>query len=217
MKKDVLKKRVLTSAVLIFFIFLIFKSIYFMVLALLIFGTISILEFLNLTKKIFKRNVFNYTVNFFYIFFLIIFSISFFYLYNFQHTKLILFILLAGCVASDIGGYVFGKIFKGPKLTKISPKKTISGALGSLIFTCVVILSLIYIETNFLNFSIFIVSLVTSISCQFGDLFFSFLKRKAKLKDTGNLLPGHGGVLDRLDGIFFGIPFGFLTLILLFK
>lgn len=217
MKKDVLKKRVLTSAVLIFFIFLIFKSIYFMVLALLIFGTISILEFLNLTKKIFKRNVFNYTVNFFYIFFLSIFSISFFYLYNFQHTKLILFILLAGCVASDIGGYVFGKIFKGPKLTKISPKKTISGALGSLIFTCVVILSLIYIETNFLNFSIFIVSLVTSISCQFGDLFFSFLKRKAKLKDTGNLLPGHGGVLDRLDGIFFGIPFGFLTLILLFK
>lgn len=217
MKKDVLKKRVLTSAVLIFFIFLIFKSIYFMVLALLIFGTISILEFLNLTKKIFKRNVFNYTVNFFYIFFLSIFSISFFYLYNFQHTKLILFILLAGCVASDIGGYVFGKIFKGPKLTKISPKKTISGALGSLIFTCVVILSLIYIETNFLNFSIFIVSLVTSISCQFGDLFFSFLKRKAKLKDTGNFLPGHGGVLDRLDGIFFGIPFGFLTLILLFK
>ena len=188
-----------------------------MVLALLIFGTISILEFLNLTKKIFKRNVFNYTVNFFYIFFLSIFSISFFYLYNFQHTKLILFILLAGCVASDIGGYVFGKIFKGPKLTKISPKKTISGALGSLIFTCVVILSLIYIETNFLNFSIFIVSLVTSISCQFGDLFFSFLKRKAKLKDTGNFLPGHGGVLDRLDGIFFGIPFGFLTLIILFK
>ena len=123
-------------------------------------------------------------------------------MYNFQHTKLILFILLAGCVASDIGGYVFGKIFKGPKLTKISPKKTISGALGSLIFTCVAILSLIYIETNFLNFSIFIVSLVTSISCQFGDLFFSFLKRKAKLKDTGNLLPGHGGVLDRLDGIF---------------
>ena len=217
MKKDVLKKRVLTSAVLIFFIFLIFKSIYFMVLALLIFGTISILEFLNLTKKIFKRNVFNFMVNFFYIFFLSIFSISFFYFYNFQHTKLILFILLAGCVASDIGGYVFGKIFKGPKLTKISPKKTISGALGSLIFTCVVILSLIYIETNFLNFSIFIVSLVTSISCQFGDLFFSFLKRKAKLKDTGNLLPGHGGVLDRLDGIFFGIPFGFLTLILLFK
>ena len=217
MKKDVLKKRVLTSAVLIFFIFLIFKSIYFMVLALLIFGTISILEFLNLTKKIFKRNVFNFMVNFFYIFFLSIFSISFFYFYNFQHTKLILFILLAGCVASDIGGYVFGNIFKGPKLTKISPKKTISGALGSLIFTCVVILSLIYIETNFLNFSIFIVSLVTSISCQFGDLFFSFLKRKAKLKDTGNFLPGHGGVLDRLDGIFFGIPFGFLTLILLFK
>ena len=217
MKKDVLKKRVLTSAVLIFFIFLIFKSIYFMVLALLIFGTISILEFLNLTKIIFKGNVFNFLVNFFYIFFLSIFSISFFYLYSFQYTKLILFILLAGCVASDIGGYVFGKTFKGPKLTKISPKKTISGALGSLIFTCVVILSLIYIETNFLNFSIFIVSLITSISCQFGDLFFSFLKRKAKLKDTGNFLPGHGGVLDRLDGIFFGIPFGFLTLILLFK
>ena len=58
--------------------------------------------------------------------------------------------------------------------------------------------------------------MITSISCQLGDLFFSYLKRKAKVKDSGNFLPGHGGVLDRLDGILLGIPFGFLTLTLIF-
>ena len=114
--------------------------------------------------------------------------------------------MLVGCVASDIGGYVFGKIFKGPKLTKISPNKTIAGSLGSFTLASLTTLSLIFLETNIINFSIFLIGLNTSLFCQLGDLFFSYLKRKAKLKDTGNFLPGHGGILDRLDGIFFGIP-----------
>ena len=129
--------------------------------------------------------------------------------------KTLIFILLTGCIASDIGGYVIGKFFKGPKLTSISPNKTISGSLGSFVFTCLIfiIISLMFVDD--LNYKIFILALITSLAAQAGDLFFSFLKRKAKIKDTGNLLPGHGGVLDRLDGIFLGVPVGLITFILL--
>jgi len=123
---------------------------------------------------------------------------------------------LFGCIASDIGGYVFGKIFKGPKLTKISPKKTIAGAIGSIFFTCLVIVGAITIFTKNFSYNILIVGIITSLACQFGDLFFSILKRKAKIKDTGKFLPGHGGVLDRLDAIFLGIPIGFISLALLY-
>tara|TARA_B100000941_G_scaffold61620_1_gene40675 strand:+ start:215 stop:604 length:390 start_codon:yes stop_codon:yes gene_type:complete len=126
-----------------------------------------------------------------------------------------LFILLFGCIGSDIGGYIFGKTFKGPKLTSISPNKTISGSIGSFIFTFLIVGILMFYFTGKFNLKIFILSFFTSLACQIGDLFFSFLKRKAKVKDTGNILPGHGGVLDRLDGIFFGIPAGFLTLLIL--
>tara|TARA_B100001093_G_C26653668_1_gene938626 strand:- start:567 stop:992 length:426 start_codon:yes stop_codon:yes gene_type:complete len=140
----------------------------------------------------------------------------FFSFSNFFQLKILLFSLLFGCVASDIGGFVFGRIFKGPRLTKISPNKTISGAIGSLIFTCIIVsVSIFYFTKNF-SYLILIISVMTSIGCQLGDLFFSYLKRKAKLKDTGNFLPGHGGVLDRLDGIFIGIPLGFISIILLF-
>ena len=140
----------------------------------------------------------------------------FFLLYSFQQTKFILVVLLIGCVASDIGGYLLGKILKGPKLTKISPNKTFSGAIGSFILSCTCFSSLIYYETKVLNFTIVVIGLMISLFCQLGDLFFSYLKRKADVKDTGSFLPGHGGILDRLDGIFFGVPLGFLTLILLF-
>ena len=126
-----------------------------------------------------------------------------------------MFIFLLGCIASDIGGFIIGKIFKGPKLTKISPNKTYSGAAGSILFTSVFIYSSFIIFTNKVNFTILILSIIISISCQIGDLFFSFLKRKARVKDTGNVLPGHGGILDRVDGILLGVPFGFLTLILI--
>ena len=216
MTLNVLRKRIITSVILILLILLMYSSIFFMISGLLIFGVLSILEFFNLTKRIFKKKIYYLISNFLYILFISFFSTAFFILYNLTQTKIILFILLFGCVASDIGGYLFGKLLKGPRLTKISPKKTISGALGSFILTCLVITSLIYYETNNLNYSIIITGLMTSLFCQFGDLFFSYLKRKAKLKDTGNFLPGHGGILDRLDGIFFGIPFGFITLILLF-
>lgn len=216
MKKNNLKKRIFTSLILIFFIFLIFNSLYLMISSLLILGVISILEFFNLSKKIFDKKIYSFLSNLLFIICISIFSFFFFLLYNFQQSKFILVVLLIGCVASDIGGYMFGKIFKGPKLTKISPNKTFSGAIGSFIFSCTLFSSLIYYETKAFNFKIVIIGLMISLFCQIGDLFFSYLKRKADIKDTGNLLPGHGGLLDRLDGIFFGIPLGFVTLILLF-
>ena len=135
---------------------------------------------------------------------------------NFKQLEIILFSLIIACVASDIGGFIFGKYFKGPKLTKISPKKTISGAIGSLLFSTIIYSGIFFFYNKNFNLNIVLVGLLTSMACQFGDLFFSFLKRKAKVKDTGNFFPGHGGVLDRLDGILVGVPFGFIIIIVLF-
>ena len=98
-------------------------------------------------------------------------------------------------------------------MTRISPNKTISGSLGSFVFTGLTISIFIFYYTKNFYLDILIISFMTSLSCQIGDLFFSFLKRKAKVKDTGNIFPGHGGVLDRIDGILFGVPTGYLTFI----
>ncbi len=208
------KKRVLTSLILISLILLIFISNMILIYALIVLGVLSILEFMQLSKKIFINKLLLYSLNLFFIFYVFIFTYMFFFFSNFPGLKIILFILLLGCITSDIGGYTFGKIFKGPKLTKISPKKTYSGAAGSILFT-VGTMTLLFL--NFIqpfNFKIILVAFFTSIFCQLGDLIFSLLKRKAKIKDTGNILPGHGGILDRLDGIFLGIPMGFIVLII---
>ena len=115
------------------------------------------------------------------------------------------------CIFTDIGGYVFGTLFKGPKLTKISPNKTYSGAIGSYIFALLIptILFKNLISIEIIFFVVFIVSTIS----QIGDLFISYFKRKANLKDTGFILPGHGGLLDRFDGMIFAIPSGILLLL----
>ena len=159
-----------------------------------------------------------------------IFSIGFVYLilsfvsvYNIREDLnlgyyFFLFVLCV-CVASDIGGYVVGKIFKGPKLTKISPNKTYSGMLGS--FTLSLVLSYLFLELttifpylkfNSINTLIFI--LLISLISQVGDIIISYFKRKSKIKNTGNIIPGHGGLLDRIDGMIFAFPFGYLVLYL---
>jgi len=209
------KKRLYTSLFLFLLIYLIIKFNYILAYSLIILGVLSILEFIQLTKKIIKKNFFFFFVNFIFILYIFIFCILFFVFNNFLQLKLILFSLLCGCVASDIGGFIFGKIFGGPKLTKISPNKTISGSIGSLFLTIITINSSIFYFTESFNLMLILIAILTSISCQLGDLFFSFLKRKAKFKDTGKFFPGHGGALDRLDGILLGVPIGFLSLVLL--
>ena len=115
-------------------------------------------------------------------------------------------------ILSDIGGLVFGKTFKGKKLTKISPNKTISGSIGSIVLSMVLI-PIFYNEVIIYDlFTLIILTIVISLISQIGDLFISFLKRKARVKDTSDLLPGHGGLLDRMDGIIFAVPLGTLLL-----
>ena len=210
-----LQQRLLTSLILLFSVFLIFRFNQILIFFLFILSVLSILEFFHLMKKILIHRIIKIILSLFFIFYISVFCFLFLFFANIATLKIILFILLLGCVASDIGGFIFGKIFKGPKLTKISPKKTYAGAAGSLIFSAIIVLGLFYYFTQSINFKFVLTAIMTSLFSQLGDLIFSFLKRKAKLKDTGKILPGNGGVLDRVDGILFGIPFGYLFFILL--
>ena len=153
-------------------------------------------------------------ITFCYIFF--IFCNLSYEIYKLESPILFLY-LISICFCTDIGGYVFGKIIGGKKLSKISPNKTISGTIGSFIFSIIpliVVLNFNYIDLAFNSANIIFCLLISLIS-QLGDLFISLIKRKAKIKDTGNLLPGHGGILDRVDGIIFAVPFSYFLLGLL--
>ena len=210
-----LKKRIFTSLILLSLLFFIFNFNLILLYFLIVVGVMSILEFLNLTKNIFTNKLNKFFINSFFIIYISIFCFMFFFFSNKDGLKIILYILLLGCIASDVGGFIFGKIFKGPKLTKISPNKTYTGSLGSIIFTLTVVIFLFSYSIQFFNYRVVIIALTTSIFCQLGDLIFSYLKRKAKIKDTGSILPGHGGVLDRIDGILLGVPIGFFPLVYL--
>ncbi len=210
------KKRIYTSLFLFILLTLIYMSKFFLVLGLIIVGVVSLLEFFNIIKKLSKNYLISFFANSLFTIYIFLFCFLFFFFVNFYQLKIILFAILLCCIASDIGGYIFGKTLKGPKLTKISPNKTISGAAGSLISSLIIFSVYIYLNTGVFNNKILFVSLITSVSCQVGDLLISYLKRKAKIKDTGNLLPGHGGILDRVDGILIGLPIGFFSFILLY-
>tara|TARA_B110000211_G_C14078381_1_gene553253 strand:- start:86 stop:736 length:651 start_codon:yes stop_codon:yes gene_type:complete len=211
-----LKKRIYTSAILLILIFISLKINLILVFSLIVLGVMSIIEFISMIKKIIKNKFYLFISSFVFSIYVFIFCILFFILLNFIPLKIILISLLLGCAASDIGGFVFGKIFKGPKLTSISPNKTISGSLGSIVFTILTLAGFVFIFTKNFSYIILFVAITTSIACQLGDLFFSLLKRKAKIKDTGNFFPGHGGVLDRLDSIFLGLPVGFTSIFLFY-
>lgn len=208
-------KRILTSVVLLILLFLMFLSKKILIIIFLLLGVLSILEFLSITNKIFKNIFYKFSANIIFIFYVFIFCILFIFASNHFELKIILYSLILCCVGSDLGGYVTGKILKGPKLTKISPSKTVSGSIGSIFFGSLFFSLTFFFFSNQFNYKIILIGIATSISCQLGDLFFSFIKRKAFIKDSGKFLPGHGGALDRLDGIFFGIPLGLLIIFFL--
>ncbi len=144
--------------------------------------------------------------------------ISFYSAYKIRTTMdgdyIYFIIILLICISTDIGGYIFGKIFKGPKLTKISPKKTYSGVIGGYLFS-IIILNLwfssnLFIRPQELNSDVFIVILIISTVSQVGDIIISYFKRLSKIKDTGKIIPGHGGLLDRIDGMIFAFPFAYI-------
>ena len=216
-----IKKRIFTSILLISLLIGMFYYSYIMIIFLIIITIISWIEFYALISKIFKKNNltdrflrFIYkTLSLFYLLGLIylIFAIE----SQYSNLKIYLLYSILVAILSDIGGLICGKIFKGKKLTKISPNKTISGSIGSFFFSTLLI-PIFYngqIDQNLPN--ILLITIIISLTSQLGDLFISFLKRKAKVKDTSDLLPGHGGVLDRIDGIIFAIPVGIFMLIII--
>ena len=211
-----LGKRIITSIILFLiaiFCILIHKFVFVLILIVTLFVCFN--EWRDINYKYFKKKQHNNWKYFFVQF------VGLVYLFIFLSTSIALrgnnsesiaffIIILCICIFSDIGGYVFGKVIGGKKLTKISPNKTISGSLGSFIFSILPVL--LFNLQNYTGVSFGVLSinialcLIVSLVCQLGDLLISYFKRLNKVKDTGTILPGHGGLLDRIDGLIFAIP-----------
>ncbi len=211
-----LQKRIITSIFLIVLLALMFFYTFVMIISVIVITIISWVEFYALISKIFSKNDNNDKISrFFYKATSLVYLFLLVYLILLAKSKnpelnLVLIYSILVSIMTDIGGLITGKMLKGKKLTKISPNKTVSGAMGSFVFSLFLlpIFSNYFINYEFL--SLLIITLCISLISQIGDIFISFIKRKAKVKDTSNILPGHGGVLDRIDGIIFAIPLGFL-------
>jgi phosphatidate cytidylyltransferase len=155
--------------------------------------------------KIFKRKN---AIFFLGLIVLFVFLLSLLRIYNYEEFNLTFLWLIVLTWLSDIGGYIFGKLFGGPKLTQISPNKTWAGAIGSIILSQFAFL-IFFLNSNYkFNISIIFMQLFLSIIGQFGDILMSYVKRKNNKKDTSNFIPGHGGFLDRVDGLIWIIIFG---------
>ena len=209
MKKELLK-RILTSLILIpVAFFFIIKGSFFFAFFLSILFLISSKEWINMSKK--------FELKFFGLLFLLL---SFYSSYCLLENSLVNFLLiLIICISTDVGGYIFGNLLKGPKLTKISPNKTYSGMLGGfLLATIFGYIFMLNYDHDFIknqnndlyNLVIIIIILTISAVSQVGDLIISFYKRKSKIKNSGNIFPGHGGLLDRIDGMIFVFPFVYI-------
>ena len=208
------EKRLLSSLILFpIAIFFIIKGSVFFTFFLSILFLATSYEWLKMSKK-------NNLLKILGIIFLLF---SFYVAYKIREGesfKLFLFIVVI-CISTDIGGYIFGKIFKGPKLTKISPKKTYAGVIGSFLLSLVTGLTFIHYfgkdptKLNTEGLPLLLMILFISLVSQIGDLIISYFKRKAKLKDTGKIIPGHGGLLDRIDGLIFVFPALFILVLII--
>ncbi len=210
-----LKKRVTTSILLfIITIFCISLHKIIFIITLFVVSIICFKEWCEINHKHFSKKYWNYAlIKSLGLLYLIIFFTSALLLRGDSYGNILLFIIiLCICICSDIGGYIIGKSIGGKKLIKISPKKTISGSIGSFVFSLLPYFLLVINSQNYLDtasaFSLIDITFCLSISfcCQLGDLIISYFKRLNNVKDTGKILPGHGGLLDRIDGIIFAIP-----------
>ena len=211
-----LQKRIITSIFLLSLLILMSLYAFVLIISLVVIAIIAWIEFYSLIHKIFINN--NFMNKIFRFFFK---AISLFYMsllvylimipkINDKFFEIIIIYSILISIMSDVGGMVIGRIFKGKKLTKISPNKTISGSIGSFIFSLFLIPFFIKHFDNYDLVVIILFTLLISLTSQIGDLLISLLKRKANVKDTSDLLPGHGGILDRIDGIIFALPLGIL-------
>jgi phosphatidate cytidylyltransferase len=211
-----LQKRIITSILLLSLLILMFLYTFVLIISLVVIAIIAWIEFYSLIHKIFTNNNFlNKTFKFFFKAISLLYMSLLVYLIiiakiNDKFFEIIIIYSILISIMSDVGGMVIGRIFKGKKLTKISPNKTVSGSIGS--FFCSLFLIPFFIK-YFDNYDLVVIILFTlliSLTSQIGDLLISLLKRKANVKNTGDLLPGHGGMLDRIDGIIFALPLGIL-------
>ena len=192
-------KRILSSIILLpLVIYFTLMGSFYLIFLITICFIVSFFEWQKMVKKI------NYKI-----LGLIFLIFSFFSFYDLAINNIVLIPFLI-CISTDIGGYIFGNIFKGPKLTKISPNKTYAGMIGGFFFS-ILIISLYF---NYIDFPLTItwfltIILISSVS-QTGDIIVSYFKRLSKIKNTGNIIPGHGGLLDRIDGMIFAFPIFYL-------
>ena len=199
-------KRIISSIILIpIALFFIIKGTFFFNFFIIICLLITTYEWYMMSKnKVYHL--------FGYIFLLL----SFYTAYLIREDLILFLSIILICILTDIGGFVFGKTFKGPKLTKISPKKTYAGVIGgyffSLIFTNILVNNSEIFTQKYYSFGIdeFRFVLIISTISQIGDIIISYFKRLSKVKDTGKLIPGHGGILDRIDGMIFAFPFYYI-------
>ena len=208
MTKEGIIKRILSSIILIpIVLFFIIKGSFLFNFFIFICFLITTYEWLKLSKN-----------NLFKVFGTIFIVISFYTIFKirneFDRDYYHLLLVATICVSTDVGGYIFGNIFKGPKLTKISPKKTYSGVIGSFLLSLIFTNLFIEFSSNVQTFEftkeMFLFILLVSFVSQIGDLIISYFKRKSKMKDTGTIIPGHGGILDRIDGVIFALPFSYV-------
>ena len=208
MIKDEILKRTLSSIILIPTVFfLIIKGSFLFNFFMFICFLTTTYEWLKLSK--------NNILKFFGTIFIITSFYTIFKIRNeFDSDYFHLLLVVTICVSTDIGGYLFGNIFKGPKLTKISPKKTYSGVIGSFLLSLVFTKLILDFSSNVKSFEftkeMFLFTLLVSFVSQIGDIIISYFKRKSKIKDTGTIIPGHGGILDRIDGMIFALPFSYV-------
>ena len=206
------EKRLLSSIILIpISIFFIVKGSVFFIFFLSVLFLVTSYEWFKMNKKNDLLKIFGI------IFLFLSFYTTLEIRENYKVNNFLLIIII--CIFTDIGGYVFGNIFKGPKLTSISPKKTYSGVFGGFLLSLIaglIFTNYFFVDQKIFNENLFllIVILFISMISQIGDLVISYFKRKAKLKDTGKIIPGHGGLLDRIDGMIFVFPIFYLISIL---
>tara|TARA_B100001989_G_scaffold229384_1_gene186744 strand:- start:362 stop:1009 length:648 start_codon:yes stop_codon:yes gene_type:complete len=205
-----LSKRIYTSFALIIIFTLSIYNNFILAFILTSCSYLIFYEFFNLLKKFFSINK-NIKIYFSLLLILLLNTYLIIFIWhslnsNLLIDKIFLLLLISVSVTSDIGGYIFGKIIKGKKLTKISPNKTYAGMFGAYLTS--LLFSTIFFDNYFIFYKLISIIIISSTISQIGDIFISYLKRKNNFKDTGKLLPGHGGLLDRFDGIFFTIIIG---------
>ena len=209
MIKNELTKRVFSSLILIpVVLFVIIEGSILFNLFISICLIIAAYEWLQMSKLNFQK-----------IFGLLFIMISFYTIYkirndfNQDYFRILLITII--CISTDTGGYICGKLLKGPKLTKFSPNKTYAGVIGSFLFSIIITILFFELTSKIYDYKYteetFIFVLAVSLVSQIGDIIISYFKRLFKVKDTGNIIPGHGGILDRIDGMIFAYPFSYVV------